>query len=421
MKKRYFLLAVVVLFLLYLLWCNISIIYTRKGKADIPLLINTAYKTDSFSVGNTTVFWQGFYHDWSCNHRVNRLGDWVKDIEGSNGKINAVFNHSAATGSGSDILDYQTFFTFLKSDKARFFSSSVSTAVRGREATTTTKNITVKGVWPEALKNYHHGIVVLNGFDLYCRSSVEGKVMGTGNSDKLSQLFIEVDKLRFSGNEIEFDLSIKLGADCDSPECLNFSPGDNEWFDYQFTIAYQVIAYNEGVHTTEKDLSQNYSWRKPFKTRPDIDPNEIFRKDKTLNNQQINGLSGFNVGIPLINKIDINLPKGKGGLIRKRLETPHLLSLDIAITDYTYNGATGNCILDADLFFKNWKPEMHPLSYGNDGKAFINLGLKLLQINDPNAIVESQSIEGKIRWETTQLDQREANDPNSVKSFLFSK
>ena len=218
MKKRYFLLAVVVLFLLYLLWCNISIIYTRKGKADIPLLINTAYKTDSFSVGNTTVFWQGFYHDWSFNHRVNRLGDWVKDIEGSNGKINAVFNHSAATGSGSDILDYQTFFTFLKSDKARFFSSSVSTAVRGREATTTTKNITVKGVWPEALKNYHHGIVVLNGFDLYSRSSIEGKVMGTGNSDKLSQLFIEVDKLRFSGNEFEFDLSIKLGADCDSPE-----------------------------------------------------------------------------------------------------------------------------------------------------------------------------------------------------------
>ena len=97
------------------------------------------------------------------------------------------------------------------------------------------------------------------------------------------------------------------------------------------------------------------------------------------------------------------------------------MSLDIAITDYTYNAATGNCILDADLFFKNWKPEMHPLSYGNDGKAFINLGLKLLQINDPNAIVESQSIEGKIRWETTQLDQREANDPNSVKSFLFSK
>ena len=318
-------------------------------------------------------------------------------------------------------MDYQTFFTFLKSDKARFFSSSVSTAVRGREATTTTKNITVKGIWPESLKNYHHGIVVLNGFDLYCRSSVEGKVMGTGNSDKLSQLFIEVDKLRFSGNEFEFDLSIKLGADCDSPECLNFSPGDNEWFDYQFTIAYQVIAYNEGIHSTGKDLSQNYFWRKPFKTRPDIDPNEIFRKDKTLNNQQINGLSGFNVGIPLINKIDINLPKGKGGLIRKRLETPHLLSLDIAITDYTYNAATGNCILDADLFFKNWKPEMHPLSYGNDGKAFINLGLKLLQINDPNAIVESQSIEGKIRWETTQLDQREANDPNSVKSFLFSK
>lgn len=419
MKNRYILLLLFILSSLYLLWCNISIIYTRHPKTKIPLIENTNYSTDSFIVTNSTVLWQGFYHDWSYNHRVNRLGDWIQDVKSNNGKFQSTFTHSAASGSGSDILNYLTYFTFLRTNAVRFFSSTVSTVIRGREATTTTKNITIKGVLPPELKNYKNGIVVLNGFDLYCRSSDDGRVMGTSNADKLSQLFIEVDKLKFKGDEFEFDLAIKLGADCDSPECLNLTPGDNEWFDYQLMVAYQVIAYNEATHITNSNLQQYYSWRKPFKTKPDLDPNEIFRRDEVLKNKMIKGISGFNIGIPLISKIDINLPKGKGGLLRKRLETPHLLALDIAITDYIYNSSTGNCLYNADLFFKNWRPNMHPLSYGNDGKAFINLGLKLLQINDQAAVVEIQSVKGKINWETSQLDQRAANDPNSVKSFIF--
>ncbi len=421
MKKRYILLIIFIVFFLYLVWCNISIVYTQKGKSNVTLVTNTNYQKDSFLITNRTVFWQGFYHDWTFNHRVNRLGDWIQTIGTDKNEFRAVFNHSAASGSGSDVLNYNTFFTFLKTDKARFFSSNVTSVVRGREATTTTKNITIKGIWPAELKNYHNGLVVLNGFDLYCRSSDDGEIMGTGKADKLSHLFMEVNNLRIKGNKFEFDLSVRLGADCDSPECLNFTPGDNEWFDYQFTIAYQVVAFNEAGHIVNSNLSQNYSWRKPFKIRPEIDPNEIFRNNKTLNKQKIQGLSGFNAGIPLINKIDINLPKGKGGLVRKRMEIPHLLDLDIAISDYSYSSLTGACYYNADLFFKNWKPDMHPFSYGNDGKAFINLGVSLLQISDPAASFETQSIEGKINWETTQLDQRQANDPHSIKSFVFVK
>ncbi len=420
-KKRYILLILFSLFLLYLLWCNISIIYTRNPTTKTPLIENTIYQKDSFQVSNTSVFWQGFYHNWNINHRVNRLGDWIQDINSSNGKIKSLFSHSAASGSASDILDYITFFTFIKTDKARFFSSIVSTEIRGREATTTSKNININGKWPASLNNYHKGIIVLNGFDLYCRNSDQGNLKGSGNADKLAQLYIEVDKLRLIGNEFEFDLSVKLGADCDSPECLNLTPGDNEWFDYQLTVAYQIIAYNESIHVLDYNLNQYYKWSKPFKTRPNLDPNEIFRKDQSIENKNIQGKLGYNIGIPLINKIDINLPKGNGGFLRKRLETPHLLDLDIAITDYTYNQSTGACLVNADLFFKNWKPNMHPLAYGNDGSANINLGIKLMQLNDPNAIIENQSINGQIKWETSHLEQIPANFPNSVKSFIFVK
>ena len=422
MKNRYILLILFILFALYLLWCNISIIYTRKGNTKIPLIENINYQTDSFQVGKSTVFWQGFYHEWTYNHRVNRLGDWIENISYSeNNNMRAVLNHSAATGSGADVLNYLTFFTYLKSEKARFFSSSVSTTIRGREATTTTKTITITGKWPAELNNYTKGIIVLNGFDIYCSNRENGKVMGTGDADKLSNLYIEIDNLHIQNGKFKFDLTLKLGADCDSPECLNFSPGDNEWFDYQFKVAYQVITFNEAVHITNKNLTHQYSWRKPFKSRPEMDPNEIYRNDKVLSKQIIKGIAGYNVGIPLVNKIDISLPKGKGGLIRKRMETPHLLSLNIAINDFNYNVATGTCTYDADLFFKNWQPKMHVLAYGNDGKATINLGLKLLQINDPAAVMETQYVKGEINWETTHLDQRLGDDPKSIKTFILNK
>lgn len=421
MKKRYLLLICLFVFVLYLLWCNVSFIHTRKADSKVVLVDNVKYAKDSFITSNATIIWQGFYHDWNYNHRVNRLGDWWQPIIKGGNNFNAVFNHSAATGSGSDVLNYTTYFTYLKSDMITSFSSVVSAVVQGREATTTTKIITVKGILPENMRKYSNHTVLLNGFDMYCRALGDKNLKGSGNADKLSHLLIDVNNIKIDGNEFQFDLSIQLGADCDSPECVNFTPGDNEWFDYQMAVAYQVMAYNNSVHITEKSINQSYKWYKPFKTRPDIDPNEIYRDRKSLINKTIQGISGYNIGIPAISKIEIDLPKGEGGLLRKRMETPHLLNLDIAITDFKYNVANGICILDADLFFKNWKPGMPLLSYGNNGSVNINVGAKLIQIHDATAQTDQQSVKGNINWETTQLEQRNANDPNSVKSFIYNK
>ena len=44
---------------------------------------------------------------------------------------------------------------------------------------------------------------------MYCSSSDNGKIMGTGSADKLSDFFIEVDKLRINGEEFEFDFTWK--------------------------------------------------------------------------------------------------------------------------------------------------------------------------------------------------------------------
>lgn len=421
-KKRYILLILFFLFVLYVIWCNISIIYTRKPPASSILLVdNIKYPKDSFLTNQATIIWQGFYHDWTYNHRVNRLGDWVQPVSTNQENFSSVFNHSAASGIGADVLSYNSFFTFLNSTKIKSISSNVSAIVRGREATITTKIITVTGIIPETMKSYNNATILLNGFDIYCRSTSDGKIMGTGKADKLSDLFIELTHLKWKRDTFEFDLILKLGADCDSPECLNFVPGDNEWFDYNVTVAYQIIGYNDGVRVSNANIKNQYKWYKPLKSRPSMDPNEIYRTRKMLTNLKIKGAIGYNIGIPGINKIDIHLPKDEGGFLRKRLETPHMLSLNIAISDYIYEATTGTCTYNADLFFKNWKPNMPILSYGNNGCAYINLGVKLLQINDANAMIEDESVKGTIDWQTTEFEERNANDPNSIKSFMFTK
>lgn len=400
--------------------CNTSFIYTKWIKSKVALVVDVKYHDTLLKASNSTIFWQGFYHNWTYNHRINRLGDWLQ-IDANNNQLKAKLNHSAASGSGSDKLQYQSFFTFLNTTKAHFVSSTVTASIRGREATTTSKIISVKGVLPIELLKDKNGIVVLNGFDLYCKNKKDGKIVGTGNADKLLHFFIEVDDLKIIGNQFDFNLAIKFGADCDSPECLNFSLGDNEWFDYQLTVGYQLITFNNDVHVTDSNLQQYYSWKKPSKSKPTIDSNEIFIENYSFIKQTIKGNLGYNLGIPLIHKIDVNIPKGKGGLLFNRLESQHLLALDIAITDYNYMAESGIFNYNADLFFKNWKTNMHPLSFGNNGKAFINLGLKLLQINDLNAITEKKVIKGEINWHTSQFKQRQANDSSSVKSVFFKK
>lgn len=93
MKNRYILLILFSLFALYMVWCNISFIYTRENKSNIILVDKISYPKDSFNTESATVFWQGFYHDWGYNHRVNRMGDWIQSIQKSDNGIQAVISH----------------------------------------------------------------------------------------------------------------------------------------------------------------------------------------------------------------------------------------------------------------------------------------------------------------------------------------
>lgn len=46
---------------------------------------------------NTAVVWRGFEHSWSYNHRINRIGNYVKMV--SNDPYGY---HASASGLGSD-------------------------------------------------------------------------------------------------------------------------------------------------------------------------------------------------------------------------------------------------------------------------------------------------------------------------------
>ena len=107
--------------------------------------------SDTIEVKNATTIWQGFHHVWEYNHRVNRMGDWLTDIDYDNG-YSANSYHSAASGIGPDKCDYSTFLTQLKTSKDNVINAKTELEVFKKEFEQMNQNFTLsKEIGPAPL------------------------------------------------------------------------------------------------------------------------------------------------------------------------------------------------------------------------------------------------------------------------------
>lgn len=351
----------------------------------------------------STLIWQGTYHDWTYNHRVNRMGDWIDDADYSDG-FTAKLRHSAASGIGGDVNTYKTFTTAVTTTADVAFSTGQSSAIiQGAEGSVSSVTIPVE----MAIQNPDHAeaLILLNGFDMYARPGVSENLIGDGQADKLFHFKV------FTANQeraisiqggfvaIRFDLVIELGADCASPEC---SSGPNvDFFDYQVTIAYQLITASESdLSITSSSLSNAYSWERNLENGA----NEIKREDFRLNDQTISG-PGNSGGATLgISSISFTNQKGFGGFDGNSLEYPHMLNFDLAVFNEEYDASSGQMTFDADLFFKNWRAPVPPVSFGGGGSTQFEVGVELLQFHDASMVIEPRPVTGSITWFTNPLN-----------------
>ncbi len=63
---------------------------------------------------DAAVLWRGFTHEWSYNHRLNRLGSYIENpLDFTGFPFTATLCHTSATGLGPDVGTFSGYYSYL--------------------------------------------------------------------------------------------------------------------------------------------------------------------------------------------------------------------------------------------------------------------------------------------------------------------
>jgi len=160
----------------------------------------------------SATIWQGFHHAWAYNHRLNRLGSYVRPCQPADGEREAIVGHTAASGTGGDVARFSEYVTHVEAAGVGFQEGCGETTVECPRAMTTAFRIQVDGLdlAPELVGKETY-TVLLNGFDLGAQR----------HADKLIAFDLEVTDptVYANGTKIRFSILGELCFDCRTAEC----------------------------------------------------------------------------------------------------------------------------------------------------------------------------------------------------------
>lgn len=155
--------------------------------------------------------WQGFHHAWEYNHRLNRLGSYVRCPSGD-ANHEALVGHTAASGTGGDTAHFSEFVTRVRAADVGFQAGRAETLIECPRAVTTGFHIRVDDLElaPELVGKERYAVVI-NGFDLFAEH----------HADKLISFDLEVtDPVVYAdGTRMRFNIMGSLCFDCRTAEC----------------------------------------------------------------------------------------------------------------------------------------------------------------------------------------------------------
>lgn len=351
------------------------------------------------------VIWRGFDHEWEYNHRVNRLGSYVRPAGESEGDGGGwIVGHSAASGSGPDtaaVADYYTEIT-ASGVHATTGTATISLSTPDTEATTHMETVVV--ALPESMRNLDNYAVVLNGFDL----------VSTGDADKLMAFQITTGRPEGRGglpstveeSHLEFPLDVVLQGDCSTPECTD------DQVTYSLEVHYLVLGGNSSDFRTEVGAAvyNEYTWDAPRKRF------EIYRRDVGTEHVSVDRADGWNWpghrGTLGFTSFSMRLEKTGGHFATSGGEAVHLLRLALAIRNLSQQADTVEA--DVDLFFKNWTWGMKSahiphseFSLKDEGRASFQASMIGLQFADAVEYSEDARTTS-IQWDADQPSSSDA-------------
>lgn len=315
--------------------------------------------------------WQGYEHHWTYNHRLNRLGDYVRTVRESPDKVAVLDTHTGATGIGDDEGTYQSSYAFLRVNGLHALQQEISFHFQNQRGVASRQIRQFTIPW-EGAPAQPRVVAFINGYDLIANRS----------AFKLQTLQMTVSHPQYNPEtrQVTCQVSASLNMRCRSLECKKFAPE----YDYTLRVQVLVLMGDQTMHAVEKHYQQLYRWDR--KAEPRVRP-------------QADTLRG--VG----NRVYPNAVLGFRSLSVLLNREHWFIDIGSVISPGRYQPATGLYPFDLNLFFKAWKQGMRrhsadrldsQFSFREKGSAVLLATVTLLQL--PDGCVSNHTISGQIIW-----------------------
>jgi hypothetical protein len=346
-------------------------------------------------VNDTALVWQGFRHEWTYNHRVNRLGDYVRSQSCLQDVCSATIGHTASSGVGPDTATYRSYYATVNAPGVKFLAGETNLVVRGEEGVTSTVTKPVVVTVPQSMRG-RPATVLLNGFDLIAIDALDEPA----DADKVEDFDLGVSNALinpFDLSTLNFNVTFSFKGACKSVEC--------EWLDtrldYQLTVRYLLVSAESTDLVTHAPVVLQrgpYTWPEPCL----LGPVTQACADREISPASVGaaGARTFTIGAnPDFGKLLLGIQR-----VRLSMDVEHyLLNWDQQLGDVTYNRFTGQVTAFDRQFFKQWRYGMadtYPqgaAASGDSGTAGLALTLAPLAFSNSACVRDNQFIGGSFQ------------------------
>lgn len=327
--------------------------------------------------------WQGFTQTWGYNHRINRLGDFVKSWPAGDSCI-VHSMHAAASGSGADQAAFTQYYALVASGLLETYEGSTTLHFSGKEGAYLVDSMYMDIEMPSANDSTVAYEVLLNGMDLYTTNGAK--------ADKIQTLDLAIDSVwrDIAQRKLWFRVRGALQFACSSAECEPL----NQVVDYALDVHYLVLG-GHGFHAARATYGGGRNWEKH-------DPNA----------------APLQARVALLG--EARYPKASAGITGLHLQLDdeyHMLRWDSRLHPVSY--ANGLLLVDLCMTFVQNDPAMwdhyrerylgHPkppakwVVHAQSGSMAWEMDISLLQFEE--ATISQASRTGKIDWSTQPGNQ----------------
>lgn len=308
------------------------------------------------------LLWRGFYHEWDeRNHRMNRLGSYIEDIDCSTSPCSGTLVHAASSGLDSDQANYSIYYSKVAANGMGMKAGEVEFVLDGEENGVIHVVREIQITATGNLQGRDKYLVLLNGFDL----------CATDEAKKPITFYVHARDEHYDPDTgtINFFLDLWLNVDCDTAEGIECIY-NHEDVTYDVMVGYVVFAGDESVYFTRKEFSRYYEWEKSEIIEMEAIEGSITGDAKITYPEATVGFK----------KILFDLENLGGGL-RVNDEGHWFIEWDMVVRRTGYTASTGVADLSVELLFKQHNGYVL-FSYRNAGNAFANVEVALIQFRD---------------------------------------